>query len=713
MTSLEPFHRNTTRLPILVAGLFTVPFWMLFGFFLNTKNAQIDFTNKEILGLEYLYPLGQTAFQLIDQTLGSPTANPADLEASLNSLKQVEEKIGSEVGTDSHSLFIRGRDHLAPKHLVSLLEQAITKPEPKYLLKPLIHVLGLIQHIGDTSNLILDPDLDSYYMMDITVLMIPKYMSYLIDTGILQNVLPATDWSNRTSLEILLNFEIIPSLHTKTVRAIQEDPNFYGVNPSLAGRLTGPSQELSESLQDLYQVTRAGQDSSILDHKLLKSIAKLNLFWSISHSELNSLLQIRLHSLRTSRLKTSWVALGLWGLSMLLTFYSLKTLRKMQISNEFAFNQFRNMSLSREITLKGALDAIVSIDHKGNITEFNPAAESLFGRDRSAVIGLSLEETIIPDSLKLQHSQGLKKYLNANRNDNISRRIMLSGKHSSGREIPLELSLVATHVPDSEVVFTAFIRDLTDQYRLENEAKLHQSKLVMASRLSSLGEMAGGISHEIKNPLAIIDGHLQNLSSLLKRPDSTQAVLKSIDSMRRSVSRITKIIDGLRAFARSGETDPFERVSPKQIIEKSLELCRSRLESNGIIIKTQLLGQSSLFCRPTQISQVLVNLINNAYDAIETTKDPWIEIELIDEGDYSVISVTDSGPGIPHDIAEKILQPFFTTKPLGKGTGLGLSVSLGIIQSHHGTLMIDSQHPHTRFVIRLPENPPESLKSAA
>ncbi len=108
-------------------------------------------------------------------------------------------------------------------------------------------------------------------------------------------------------------------------------------------------------------------------------------------------------------------------------------------------------------------------------------------------------------------------------------------------------------------------------------------------------------------------------------------------------------------------------------------------------------------CRPAQVLQVLVNLLNNAFDAIQNNTEKWVRLGVEDAGDQLVISVTDSGKGIPSETAQQTLQAFFTTKPPGKGTGLGLSLSREIAESHHGSLTIDTKKPNTCFVLRLPK----------
>jgi signal transduction histidine kinase len=111
-----------------------------------------------------------------------------------------------------------------------------------------------------------------------------------------------------------------------------------------------------------------------------------------------------------------------------------------------------------------------------------------------------------------------------------------------------------------------------------------------------------------------------------------------------------------------------------------------------------------LYCQPVEISQTLLNLLNNAFDVIEKLEERWIRIQIDKKDDYLTMSVINSGPKIPDAVVEKIFQPFFTTKGVGKGTGLGLSISKNIIERHNGTLSVDNSCQNTKFDIRIPSS---------
>lgn len=145
--------------------------------------------------------------------------------------------------------------------------------------------------------------------------------------------------------------------------------------------------------------------------------------------------------------------------------------------------------------------------------------------------------------------------------------------------------------------------------------------------------------------------------------------------------------------------------SVNAIIEETLSLCREKFYNHGIQITVNIELELTYMveCRSVEISQVFLNLLNNSHDAILDLNEKWIKIDVKDSGEYVEVSITDSGSGIPKEIQDKMMQPFFTTKEVGKGTGLGLSISRGIIDSHQGKMYIDPNNKNTCFIIKLPK----------
>jgi PAS domain S-box-containing protein len=262
---------------------------------------------------------------------------------------------------------------------------------------------------------------------------------------------------------------------------------------------------------------------------------------------------------------------------------------------------------------------------------------------------------------------------------------------------------------DVEQIFS-ISRDISEKKRVEHLIHEQQQKFVFASKMSALGEMAGNIAHEVNNPLSVILGRASQLRRFAERGSLSDAVLKdNLEKIESTSQRIAKIIRGLRSFSRNGENDPFVAAKVKTLLDETLELCGERLNAQNIKVNLAAIPEDAeLICRPVQISQVLLNLFNNSSDAIQALSDKWIQVGFCGMDSYFEIQIMDSGPGIKPGIADKIMQPFFTTKEVGKGTGLGLSISRMIVEEHGGELLLDRKCSNTRFVIRLPKNASQS-----
>ncbi len=234
-----------------------------------------------------------------------------------------------------------------------------------------------------------------------------------------------------------------------------------------------------------------------------------------------------------------------------------------------------------------------------------------------------------------------------------------------------------------------------------------QLSLLNASKMSALGEMAGGIAHEINTPLAIIGMKIEQLSESLEENDFTVEELKnSFEVIKKTTNRIAKIVSGLRFFARDGSALPVVKVNLDSIVEETLSFCSEKMRLGNIkltVHRTYINEKIFLHCRAVEISQVLLNLLNNASDAIREFPEKWIQLNIIENDNTVEINITDCGAGIPKGIVNKIMQPFFTTKEVGKGTGLGLSISRGIIDSHSGKFFLDENCANTKFVVILPK----------
>ena len=251
--------------------------------------------------------------------------------------------------------------------------------------------------------------------------------------------------------------------------------------------------------------------------------------------------------------------------------------------------------------------------------------------------------------------------------------------------------------------FTGMTWDITKDVELQEKLKIQESKIVSSARLSSLGEMAGAIAHEINNPLAIIQARADSLKRrIASNAIDLISISEGLGKIEETCERIVKIIKGLRTFSRNSEKDPFHLVALDEVLGDALSLVSQKVAYNSIELRINKDDGVFVNGRASQLGQVLMNLLNNAFDAVENLNEKWITVEIKKLKNKAVIHVIDSGSGIPTSVQSKMFEPFFTTKDIGKGTGLGLSISKGIIEEHHGTLKIDTESPNTCFVIELP-----------
>ncbi|HXH31378.1 MAG TPA: ATP-binding protein [Bacteriovoracaceae bacterium] len=232
-----------------------------------------------------------------------------------------------------------------------------------------------------------------------------------------------------------------------------------------------------------------------------------------------------------------------------------------------------------------------------------------------------------------------------------------------------------------------------------------EANLQILNKTAALGMMTVFVAHEINNSLGILNGYNSILITEMEKRDPPDDLLPFVRKMESTNLRISKVIKGIKTYTRDTGHDPFELVSLRRLMEDTVGLCDQRCRPLG----TQLIlklpeSDVMLECHSTQISQVFLNLINNALDAVCALEHRWVcvEVNISCSGQAVEFSVSDSGAGIPENIARHLLKPFFTTKEKGKGTGIGLSICKSIIESHQGKFFYQSESKHTKFGIELP-----------
>jgi two-component system NtrC family sensor kinase len=255
-------------------------------------------------------------------------------------------------------------------------------------------------------------------------------------------------------------------------------------------------------------------------------------------------------------------------------------------------------------------------------------------------------------------------------------------------------------------------RELEHAY---DELQTTQAQLVQSAKMASLGELVAGVAHEINNPLSFVTSHLETAQKCLRNveaesgltlsPAAEESWTRAKDRLREmsaGLERIADLVVKLRTFSRLDEGER-KHASLSECVESVLTILRHRT-GQRIRIETRFQADDRVDCYPGLLNQAIMNLVSNAIDAVEGPG--TVEIATsIDEQGYA-IRITDSGPGIPPKIRERVFEPFFTTKPVGLGTGLGLSITYAIVQKHGGELTLsDGPRGGTAALIRIPFGP--------
>jgi PAS domain S-box-containing protein len=367
-------------------------------------------------------------------------------------------------------------------------------------------------------------------------------------------------------------------------------------------------------------------------------------------------------------------------------------------------------SESRRATiLNTARDGVLTINARGQIQSINPAIERLFARSGHLLIGHDIRELVDagPELLSRLSRISCSPPVEATCWE-------LDAKRADGRLFPIELS-VGRFEPSEAEHYTLVIRDVTLRQKAEARAREHQTELAHASRVSLAGEMAAGLAHELSQPLTAIAAYGRGCLRLLAEPAHERPILhEGVSEIVQQAERTGDILVRLREFVRRGA---YQRtlVEVARLIDAAVRLARIEATQHGVRIEVRVDPDlPPVLADNIQIEQVMLNLLKNAVDAIESANSERRSI-IIEAGrkDSSTIeiSVTDSGPGIAEELEGRIFDSFMTTKPFGMG--LGLSISRSIIEAHGGILrVVQSASSGASFAFDLPTAGPKTSRHA-
>lgn len=357
----------------------------------------------------------------------------------------------------------------------------------------------------------------------------------------------------------------------------------------------------------------------------------------------------------------------------------------------------------REALLRSILDtvpdALVVIDEYGLIQSFSAAAERLFGFLPGEVVGRNVS-ILMPSPYREQHDGYLARYLSTGERHIIGIGRIVVGQRKDGSTFPMELAVGEVNLTGDRL-FTGFIRDLTEHQDRERHLSELQSELIHVSRLNELGQMVSALAHEVNQPLTAMSNYVSGMRRLLaagKRQDAELAM----ERIAEQAGRARQIIQRLRNLVTKNAGE--RRVeSLTTVIEEASALALVGI-GQGLKLKIQVAAVAAeAVIDRIQIQQVLLNLMRNAAEAMDSSARRELSITTSRAEDMIEISVADTGPGLPELVRARLFEPFVTTKP--NGMGVGLSVCRAIVEAHGGELRAeDAEGGGTVFRLTVPHS---------
>lgn len=360
----------------------------------------------------------------------------------------------------------------------------------------------------------------------------------------------------------------------------------------------------------------------------------------------------------------------------------------------------RSEALNKAV-VQSSLDAIIVADEDWHVIEFNPAAEAMLGFGRNEAIGRLAWDLVVPTAQREAQIATMERYKAKTDVSELARRFEADGQRKDGSVFPVEYS-VNTVGFTGQRLFMAHARDLTEPRRMAKEAQASRERLHQIEKLSAMGSLLAGVAHELNNPLAIVIAQ----SSLLVEKAESEEVKRRGDRIRAAAERCGRIVKSFLAMARQ-KPPQRDAVDVNAVVSGALDMVAYGLRSSDIAVETTLAADlPPIIGDRDLLSQVIANLVINAQQALMDRPAPrHIRVETGLAGEHVAITVEDNGPGVAPDLAQRVFDPYFTTKPAGVGTGIGLSICRNVVEAHGGTIALATgAQGGARFEIRLPRS---------
>jgi len=340
-----------------------------------------------------------------------------------------------------------------------------------------------------------------------------------------------------------------------------------------------------------------------------------------------------------------------------------------------------------EAAVENTNEAFVTIDSRHRVIFFNKAAERIFGYDRREVVGHDLDRIMAPTCSR-NHREAVARYVSTKIPRRIGHDTEILATRKSGETFPASISF-SVSVADGETYFTGIVRDLT-------EIKALQDRIIQSERLAALGQVVAEISHEIKNPLMVIGGFARQLA----HETGDDKARSKLDIIVTEVARLESLLNEFRDLYGPRSLD-MEEMDINALVREVYEFIRDDCSMKHIHVTfNPAPGDMWVAGDRAKLKQVLLNLIKNAMEAMETGG--HLSLSTLRKQNRAEVIIADDGCGISEEHRDKVFSPFFTSK--ARGSGLGLSVSKGIVEQHpNSTLNFESQEGKgTAFTLSMP-----------
>jgi two-component system sensor kinase FixL len=344
---------------------------------------------------------------------------------------------------------------------------------------------------------------------------------------------------------------------------------------------------------------------------------------------------------------------------------------------------------------------VVTIDHQGTIRSVNQACQFMFGWPEAELIGQNVK-MLMPSPDHERHDGYLRNYLTTGRRKIIGVGREVLAKRKDGSTFPIHLS-VGEYRSSEEHGFVAILHDISAQHQAEEITRIQRDRLERMDRISLAGEMASGIAHEVNQPLSAIANYSRALQHMLGTGgDRAPDLLDTVDKIRSQSHRAGEIVRRMRDFLSRHVTEP-RPTAINEVVDEVLSF--AKLSSGPTLVRLHTEVDDNLpdiFFDRVQLQQVILNLVNNAVEAIEPGTPGKVTIRRFSEDPSQVtLHVIDDGPGIAPEIEDRLFEPFFSNKH--HGTGMGLAISRSIVESQGGTLgFVRNEDRGVTFFVQFP-----------